>query len=188
MSSSEDPAAPPIARGLVELSRGEMGSVVTMGLAAAMAASLYKVGEIMIQHRSEGDGDLCIETDMLQENRSLYSLFVQLQEYRYIHQVAFNRAVNEADRMVTHTRTVESITDVSTDDGRFSYAYMGACKDALRELAKTATGNERVSAKHAVKVRKISRDIASILREMYRKVDDKVRARFPPLRRGRKGR
>lgn len=83
----------------MKLSKNETYSVVAMGLGGFAVASLYQLFNVYMKQCSDQTLD-DIHTEHLNEHSLLYTLFVQLADYREYNELAFRRAVVDADRIL----------------------------------------------------------------------------------------
>lgn len=83
----------------MKLSKNESYSIVAMGLGGFAVASLYQLFNVYMKQCSDQTLD-DIHTEHLNEHSLLYTLFVQLADHRHYNELAFRRAVVDADRIL----------------------------------------------------------------------------------------
>lgn len=149
----------------MDLSGPEMRQVLLMGGVGLAFGSLYQLAATFLKQSCD-EVALDPETEALQLNSELLTLFVQLAEFRSFQESAWREAVVSADELMVRAKAVsDKKIHVNTDDVTFA---MARFKNTERQIARMQrAAQDAQNPRAAAKIYQLLTKIYPILQSTY---------------------
>lgn len=147
----------------MKLPNGQKSNVVMWGAAGFLSASLYKLLQIWCD-QSTNNVALTPRTEFLVDSDELFNLFVRLQEYRYLNEKSFTKAVEHCDILIgIHIQLLKKEIPPTRNEAILAFMHTKKVHDHLAKLIKAAS--KHGSSEEEVKIYKHYTRVYELTRE-----------------------